>query len=634
MAISHKDVAKILQKHGYTEIKKVGEGSFGKAILVQTEDGSKLICKMVDISKASAKETQDAIKEGKLLSSLKHPYIVRYRENFTEKGWFCILMDYCPGGDLSKQIDKAKKGRQPFPEEQVLRWLTQALLGLKYIHDKHILHRDLKPSNFFLSKNGALKMGDFGIAKVLSCTLACARTQIGTPYYLSPEVCQEKPYAWSSDIWAMGCILYELCALKVPFDAPSISGLVQKICRGPIPTVPNSYSSFTRQLCAEMLNRNPGSRPSPDDILQRPRIQSIVKEMLDEAKEPDADCHPEKPLASPPPRKEHAPVGKENQPQAEHAGNYKKGDLVEYNSTAHRDWLNAAVVNTDHDGRIVIDLKPNTWISKAEQAAKVRPRRNHAPKVVASPMRQRSPSVGALDPKQAGGRPVATPMQQRSPSMGNFEPNAPRAVATPLMQRSPSVGNVDRGRPVEPASGSPVAAFKKNDLVEYFSGTHKDWLPAVVLNVDGDGRIIIDLKPNTWICHAEQASKIRPRKKPDGAMPPRASASPMRQRSQSRDASPARDLSPARYGPGGNGSRAGTPRRDASPSPVVGSRAGTPMRNRGETPSRAASPRAAAHAPVGNGTPRHRPPGIPRVSDSPMRRRSAVGAAGMAIAGA
>mmetsp|Transcript_64384 Transcript_64384/g.121990 ORF Transcript_64384/g.121990 Transcript_64384/m.121990 type:complete len:618 (+) Transcript_64384:54-1907(+) len=616
MAISHTDVAAILKKHGYQEIKKVGEGSFGKAILVQTEDGSKLICKMVDISKASAKETQDAIKEGKLLSSLKHPYIVRYRENFSEKGWFCILMDYCQGGDLSKQIDKAKKSRQPFSEDQVLRWLTQALLGLKYIHDKHILHRDLKPSNFFLSKNGSLKMGDFGIAKVLSCTMACARTQIGTPYYLSPEVCQEKPYAWSSDIWAMGCILYELCALKVPFDAPSISGLVQKICRGPIPRVPESYSAFTRQLCAEMLNRTPGARPDPESILQRPRIQSIVKEMLEEAQAPDAalDAPPERPLKAP-------AVDKENlHPGHEAAGHYKKGDLVEYHSSAHRDWLNASVVNTDPAGRIIIDLKPNTWISKEEQAAKIRPRRGNVPpqKAVASPMRQRSPSVGALrDQNQHRG--IATPMQRRSPSVGAFEPKA----GTPMLQRSPSVGAVDRGRPVERAG---AVAFKKNDLVEYYSGTHKDWLPAVVINVDENHRVVIDLKPNTWMSKDEQASKIRPRKTSDRNMPPRASASPMRHRSASRDASPARDFSPARYGPSVNGSKAGTPRsRHASPSPAVGSR--------GETPSRCASPRAAGPAPVGNGTPRMRPPGIPRVSDSPMRRRSAVGAAGMAIAG-
>merc|ERR1719161_1556351 len=159
-------------------------------------------------------------------------------------------MDYCDGGDPTKPIEQVRRSRAPIKEEQVLRWFTQAMLALKYVHDKHILHRDLKPSNFFLSKNGNLKMGDFGIAKVLACTIAVARTQIGTPYYLSPELCQEKPYTWPSDIWSMGCILYELCALKVPFDAPNISGLVQKIIRSPTPSVPAKYSEFVRNICS------------------------------------------------------------------------------------------------------------------------------------------------------------------------------------------------------------------------------------------------------------------------------------------------------------------------------------------------------------------------------------------------
>lgn len=169
-----------------------------------------------------------------------------------------------------------------------MRWLTQALLALKYIHDKHILHRDLKCSNFFLTKSGNLKVGDFGIARVLSCTAAFAKTQVGTPYYLSPEVCQGKPYSWSSDIWAMGCVLFELCALRVPFDAPNMASLVQKILRSPVPTVPCTYSDGVRQLCGDMLQRNPDRRPGAGDILQKPIIQSMVRKLLDEAQQQDS----------------------------------------------------------------------------------------------------------------------------------------------------------------------------------------------------------------------------------------------------------------------------------------------------------------------------------------------------------
>merc|ERR1740123_2799624 len=238
---------------------------------------------MIDISRASKQEREDALKESQVLASLKHPYIVRYRESFDEEGWLCIVMDYCEGGDLSDRVKKMRQAGKSFPEPQVLRWFTQSILALKYIHDMHILHRDLKSGNFFLSKSGNLKMGDFGIARVLSCTAACAQTQIGTPYYLSPEVCQEKPYAWPSDIWAMGCILYEMCALQVPFNGPNMIALVQKICRGPTPVIPDGYSDYTRQLTYELLNKNPATRPSAENVLQRPRIQSIVRRMFEQA---------------------------------------------------------------------------------------------------------------------------------------------------------------------------------------------------------------------------------------------------------------------------------------------------------------------------------------------------------------
>eukprot|EP00928_Gymnodinium_smaydae_P052587 TRINITY_DN3658_c0_g3_i1.p1 TRINITY_DN3658_c0_g3~~TRINITY_DN3658_c0_g3_i1.p1 ORF type:complete len:534 (+),score=103.25 TRINITY_DN3658_c0_g3_i1:187-1788(+) len=462
MPISHSDVAGLLRKHGYVEKKKIGEGSFGKAILVQASDGSSLVCKMVDVSKRTPKETQDAVKEGKLLSQLKHPYIVRYRESFVESGWLCIVMDYCEGGELTKKIKDAKKSGKIIPEEQVLRWITQALLALKYIHDKHVLHRDLKPGNFFLAKNGCMKMGDFGIAKVLSSTVACARTQIGTPYYLSPEVCQEKPYAWPSDIWAVGCILYELCARRVPFDAPNIPGLVQKICRGPVPQIPQPYSDFTKKLCTEMLNRNPSARPSADDVLQRPRIQAIVRQMLDEAQaekgagggDEVAAAMPShaNPKASPaPPPLPSAPSAPSGPPSARAgggayrgtAGGYRRYDLVEYLSMSHREWLPATVVKAE-DGKIVLDLKPNTWISAEEQAVKVRPRRGESKSSAGGRAADSSP---LRRPSPAGSR-NSSPMQSpvRTPSQAAAAAAAAGGVASPSPRwgKPPASPGVDR----------------------------------------------------------------------------------------------------------------------------------------------------------------------------------------------
>ncbi|CEL99612.1 unnamed protein product [Vitrella brassicaformis CCMP3155] len=267
---------------GYTKVRDVGKGSFGQAILVADADGKQFIMKIIDISRMGSKERKEAINEVKVLSSLKHPYIISYRESFIENGQLCIVMDYAEGGDLYHKIQKQKKTSQYFSESQILRWFTQAALSLKYMHDKHILHRDIKTQNFFLTASGRLRVGDFGISKVLESTMAFAQTTIGTPYYLSPEICKEQPYSWASDIWALGCVLYEMACLRVPFDAQNLRSLVDKITRGPTPTLPSSYSAGLRQLLADCLQRDPRKRPSAAELLQKDIIQGEIRRMLKE----------------------------------------------------------------------------------------------------------------------------------------------------------------------------------------------------------------------------------------------------------------------------------------------------------------------------------------------------------------
>merc|ERR1740121_1927048 len=151
-------------------------------------------------------------------------------------------MDFAEGGDLYERIRLVRKSGSALPEQNILRWCTQAALALKYIHDKHVLHRDLKSKNLFLTSGDKLRVGDFGISKVLQSTAAFARTVIGSPHYLSPEICQEKPYSFSSDMWALGCIVFEMAALRVPFDAQNLPAVVHRITRGPLPQVPSNYS--------------------------------------------------------------------------------------------------------------------------------------------------------------------------------------------------------------------------------------------------------------------------------------------------------------------------------------------------------------------------------------------------------
>ncbi|XP_066429639.1 serine/threonine-protein kinase Nek1 isoform X2 [Eleutherodactylus coqui] len=263
----------------YARVSKIGEGSFGKAILVKSkEDGKQYVIKEISISKMSNKEREESRREVAVLANMKHPNIVQYRESFEESGCLYIVMDYCEGGDLFKRIN-AQKGVL-FSEDQILDWFVQLCLALKHVHDRKILHRDIKSQNIFLTKSGTIQLGDFGIARVLNSTIELVRTCIGTPYYLSPEICENRPYNNKSDIWALGCVLYEMCTLKHAFEAGNMKNLVLKIIRGSYPPVSVHYSYDLRSLLSILFKRNPRDRPSVTSILEKPFILKRIEKFL------------------------------------------------------------------------------------------------------------------------------------------------------------------------------------------------------------------------------------------------------------------------------------------------------------------------------------------------------------------
>jgi NIMA (never in mitosis gene a)-related kinase len=254
----------------YKIIKQLGKGSYGRAFLAKNLETSELMV----IKEISFDENEDHVKaaalnEIKIIEKLRHDNIIRIHNSSIQEGRILLLMEYADGGDLSKYI---KKQIQIINEKKVLDIFVQLCLAVKYLHDRKILHRDLKPSNVFLTKDGIVKLGDFGVAKILGSTMALATTQVGTPFNISPEIIKGKPYGYSSDIWSLGTILFELVTLYHPFEADTSQDLSMKILYDKIPRIASIYSEEICSLVEHMLKKNPNKRPSIYEILEIPLI--------------------------------------------------------------------------------------------------------------------------------------------------------------------------------------------------------------------------------------------------------------------------------------------------------------------------------------------------------------------------
>lgn len=198
--------------------------------------------KKVKMGKLTEREKHNAVNEVRILASINHPNIIGYKEAFFEEATssLCIVMEYADGGDLLQKIATHKKKGTNFTEKEVWSYFIQMVRGLKALHDLKICHRDIKCANVFLTKDGKIKLGDLNVSKVVKKGML--HTQTGTPYYASPEVWKDKPYDVKSDIWSLGCVLYEIAALNPPFRAAHMTGLYQKVLKAIYDPIPSTYS--------------------------------------------------------------------------------------------------------------------------------------------------------------------------------------------------------------------------------------------------------------------------------------------------------------------------------------------------------------------------------------------------------
>ncbi|KAL8968343.1 MAG: hypothetical protein Q9183_002505 [Haloplaca sp. 2 TL-2023] len=300
---------------GSTELEKyealgvIGKGSFGIIRRVRRNTDGRILCrKEVSYIKMGQKEREQLHAEFSILASLRHPNIVAYyhRHHLKDTQDLHLYMEYCGGGDLSKII-KTLIAKNQYADEafvwSIFSQLATALYrchygvdppeagtnvlgltgevkppqGLRTKNQVMILHRDLKPDNVFLGDDNQVKLGDFGLSKLMQ-SHDFASTYVGTPYYMSPEICAAERYTLQSDIWSLGCVIYELCSRRPPFDAKTHFQLVQKIKDGRVDPLPSMYSPELQHAIKSCLKVNPHQRPDTAALLSLPIMRLMRKE--------------------------------------------------------------------------------------------------------------------------------------------------------------------------------------------------------------------------------------------------------------------------------------------------------------------------------------------------------------------
>ena len=242
------------------------------------------------IIKTDGLKTKNFENEIKILKKCFHPNIIELKGVFisSKKKLLYIITESPEEGDLQMKIEEAKKNGNHFDENQILDWFMQTCIALDYIHKNKIIHRNIKPSNIFLMKKGYIKLGDFGLSKMLNNSYNKTHTFIDKNQYsyLAPEIINKEDYSYEVDIWDLGVTFYQLMYLEFPFKGETIEELYDNIKEGKINQKKRNYhySSQLEELIKKMISNRKEERPSLSEILDSSLIKSRMISYLKEQK--------------------------------------------------------------------------------------------------------------------------------------------------------------------------------------------------------------------------------------------------------------------------------------------------------------------------------------------------------------
>ncbi|NXI86866.1 M3K19 kinase, partial [Rhipidura dahli] len=265
----------------WTRGEVLGKGAYGTVYCGLTSQGKLVAVKQVVLDTSdqltTEKEYQKFHEEVDLLKTLKHVNIVTYLGTCLEDNILSIFMEFVPGGSISSILNRFG----PLPEVVLCKYTKQILQGVAYLHDNCVVHRDIKGSNVMLMPNGVIKLIDFGCARRLAwASLSGTHSELlrsvhGTPYWMAPEVINESGYGRKSDIWSIGCTVFEMATGKPPLASMDRVAAMFYIGahRGLMPALPDRFSSAAVEFVHACLTRNQHERPSALQLLDHPFVK-------------------------------------------------------------------------------------------------------------------------------------------------------------------------------------------------------------------------------------------------------------------------------------------------------------------------------------------------------------------------
>ena len=247
----------------YQIVSELGRGAFSTVYKIKQIATSEHFCLKI----ITLRKTQDQHNEINLLQNLTHPNLVQFISSFFDENNIYIIMEFCQYGDLYSLLQSVRKKKVYINEDIIWDIAYQSLLALDYLHKKHIIHRDIKLLNIFMGKDKVIKIGDFGMSKLLK-NKETNMSRVGTPLYLAPELVKKETYDYKADIWSLGCSLYHLAKTLPPFNDDNLIRLGYAIVNNEPERIPECYSEEMEIFIKKLMTKNSKNRPSAENCIK------------------------------------------------------------------------------------------------------------------------------------------------------------------------------------------------------------------------------------------------------------------------------------------------------------------------------------------------------------------------------